>query len=239
MTNKFSLLLLIVFLPIFVFAENNKREFKVPEGFSITIPKSWVEIPIDVLHEHSKILKKSPETEKFSYNYGFQRKFKTEWFEPPFILVMINEEERTSPSELADVEKFKKETEEASKEAKKSFGSLAPEITVNSSIYDKKYQILWTEQSLDYGFGKSGIVKCMAGVVLTDKGTVNVMCYALNRDYRRRKNLFRAIIQSVKLDEILVYKERSSIKKQNVKGGNFLSKILHFIIAFFKFFFGK
>ena len=230
MKNKLFLFLLFFFVSITVFAKDNKHEFKAPEGFSITVPKSWTDIPIDVLQEHSKNLKEIPETKDSVYNYGFQRKFKSEWFEFPYILIMINEKERISPKELADIEKFRKETKEITKKIKKKFGSMAPEISIETAVYDQKHQCLWSEQILDYGFNIN--VKCLSGTLLTDKGSINVICYDLEPDYRRRKNLFRKIIQSVKLDENLVYNNKK--KTHSKKDGGFINMIIRFIAALFK-----
>ncbi len=235
MKNKILLFLLFFFVCNAVFANENKRKFEAPEGFTITIPKSWVEIPIDILYETSKLLEKIPDLKDKVFNYGFQRKYRNRWFESPYVIIQVNEDEKFSKPELKNLNDFKKEIEDEAKKAKKYLGSmLCPEVFVETALYDKKYHIFWIEAHAVTAYGT---VKSMQGIILTEKGYINVICYAWYDNYRRQKKLFRKIIQSVKLDKNLAYNDKKTSSKQSGKDNSFINIVLRFIISLFKLFF--
>ena len=181
--------------------------------FSITLPDGWVEIPRDVIDAYEKriasIAPKSskeiaPKSARQLYDYGFQLDSAQQWFEYPYILVSIRNTGRIQKSLLDKFEEssFQKGVDKAKKELRPAVSN----IQIGKLYYDKVANIIWSRIESD--LVQIGPVSGLFGMILTDKGYIQVNGYSLKEDFFTYEPVFRTSAVSVIPSSDLIYKPK-------------------------------
>ncbi|MCP5048289.1 MAG: hypothetical protein GY940_14050 [bacterium] len=176
------------------------------DGFSISIPSGWTEIPRHILDQFEEGLARlTPKAPKQHYDYGFQMDGQGNWFKYPYILIQIKNVGRIPQRELEKLDgySFKDDLDEHNEE----LSPVMSDIQVGKMVYDKQSKMIWLRfESTVAGIGPiSGI----SGMVLTEKGMIQVNGYSLRADFPTDSKLFRTIAMSVKPDPELVHNSNS------------------------------
>lgn len=173
------------------------------DGFTITIPDGWKEIPRDVIDEYeNEMLKKAPNATKEHYDYGFQLKSVEKWFEYPYMLIQNKSIGKIPKKKLDELENYK--INSSFKKNKKDLRFFLSDIRRGKTTYDKKEMIIWMR--LEMNIINIGAVTGLSGIVPTEKGVIQVNGYALKRDFAEYKQMFRMVTTSILPAEELVYK---------------------------------
>jgi hypothetical protein len=102
-------------------------------GFSISLPDEWVEIPRDVIDAYEKeIARLAPNAPAPHYDYGFQLGSSQNWFEYPYILVQINNTGRIPESQLEKFEAYN--IQESLDKHKKGLSSIMSNIQAGKMV---------------------------------------------------------------------------------------------------------
>ena len=192
---------------------NIQWTFNTRDDFEISLPAGWVQIPKNVLNEYFKELQVlSPGLIKdyFDYDYGFQRNALTEGLSYPYILIQVKNSGRIPEAQLKSVSSVENAIQEsikgATKQASQSIQSMftSSHIETGKSVYDSDLHIFWTQmESSVPGVGK---VKAIIAMLLTERGVLNVLCYARSEEYEGYLPLFEKIVKGISFSETLRYK---------------------------------
>ncbi|MFC1558522.1 hypothetical protein ACFL40_04115 [candidate division KSB1 bacterium] len=194
-------------------------------GFSITLPDDWIEIPNDIIAEYIEAIQKvAPELPRHNFIYGYQLSETENWFEHPYILIKIDREGRIPEDmleeiELLDISKTLKEIYEDKAE------NIISNITFNNTVYDSINNIIWLKSQENAE--DIGLVINFIGSILTDEGFIDIFCYSKEDDYNKYEPLFIDIIKSVVVDEHLRYNKQPT--KQSAEDNQ---NIIYLIIIF-------
>ena len=214
-----------MFIPAILFSLDNpalcenKLDFKkieIPnEGFSISMPLNWIEIPFDELRNFSTIItEEHPEITPQNFKYGFQSKFEDNWFELPYVLIKIENVGKIPLNTFSNLSKIKDEID--NKLNQKESSLALQELKFAEMYFDSTNYILWSIFSNETDeFGK---VKGLTGGYLTEKGLIGISCYSKESEFSFYLPIFERIINSVNIAENLKYHNPSgySSKFKNV-----------------------
>ncbi|HOJ78607.1 MAG TPA: hypothetical protein PLZ08_04660 [Bacillota bacterium] len=188
-------------------AENSKLYDYPKDGFSIRILTSMREIPSEVIKEYVEYLHANfPNTRAENYNYGFQLKSSKNWFEYPYILIQVKNQNRISSSELKKLKQVN--TQQLSKKAQDklddNLGGVVSNVNFNEMVYDPINQIVWMRFKMTVQ--GSGNVVGISGMCLTEVGWIQVNCYCRESETKLYQGIFEDIIRSVQIANQLKYK---------------------------------
>jgi len=172
------------------------------DGFAISIPGDWVEIPRDVIDQYEAALAKlNPSTAPPHYDYGFQLDGAEYWLELPYILVQVNSNGRVPESEIYKLEEF---SPQEVVEKQEGLRSVMSNIQAGKMYFDKDMEVIWMRMASDVA--NVGRVSGLSGLVLTGKGYIAVNGYSLEEESPEYEPAFRAIVKSVTPESGLEYK---------------------------------
>jgi hypothetical protein len=181
-------------------------DYSATDGFSITIPAGWQQIPpAEIQKAVTTIRKTTPNAPPIDFRHGFQRE-SGRWFSHPYILVVVDESGRTPQYQLDKLDKvdFSKEADTA----RSVMGNLVSNFDVAKAVYDPPAHIVWLISEATYpAVGKVGMVN---GAVLTERGSISVYGYALRDSFDAYKSTFIDVAKSVRPIDSLRYKPRLS-----------------------------
>lgn len=165
-------------------------------SFSITLPAGWIEIPRDVIDAYKGAISRiAPNRQKqdYDYNCGFQLGNAKKWFGYPYIVVQINNTGRIPKNQLENCERTP--LQEIYDKNKKGLFPPTLDLQVGKMYYDEPAKIVWVRsESKVVNVGQiSGII----GMVLTEKGFIQVDGYSLKDDFSIYEPIFQSVIRSV------------------------------------------
>jgi hypothetical protein len=172
-------------------------------GFSISLPDGWVEIPQSVLRAAEKELgRQAPNAKTIpKYDYGFQSGGAKTWMRYPYILIQVNNTGRIPESELKSLTKIK--INDDIRGTVDNFKSVISNLAIGQMQYDEAAHIIWmTSQSDVVRIGK---VRGLSGIIPTDKGTLAIHGYSLERNFQSFAPIFRQIVKSTSVSQQPTY----------------------------------
>ena len=95
MTFRYSLFFLSVVLFRIIFssniclADNQRRFHSEVNGYSITIPDGWIEIPDEIVAEAFNQIFSAKSKSKFVYEMAFQQSKSTQLFQYPYVIIQV------------------------------------------------------------------------------------------------------------------------------------------------------
>ncbi|MBU0675742.1 MAG: hypothetical protein KJ950_13960 [Proteobacteria bacterium] len=187
--------------------------FHSVEGFTLTLPSDWEEIPPDVLESFSEQVSEGMEggRDKMLYRHGFQRKGSDRWLACPYILVML--QGGATEEELKDVKRVKADMQAGIDEVQATSDNLMSDISQGEPLYDEDKKILWVSADIQNVEG-IGPVKSLGAFKLTAKGNILFYGYSTAETYQELAPLFAKAFTNVTLDEQLVYKPQPAVKEK-------------------------
>jgi hypothetical protein len=182
------------------------RELK-KNGFSISLPDEWVEIPRDVIDAYQKEIKRlSPNAPALHCDYGFQLGSAQNWFEFPYILVRISNKGRIPESQL---QKFQgHDIKESLDKYRSGLGSIMSNIQGGKMVYDKQTRMIWMR--IDANVPNKGPTSSLTAIVPTERGFIQTVGYCLREDYPIYEPIFQWVALSVSPEPGLAYKPKWS-----------------------------
>jgi len=176
-------------------------------GFSISLPDRWVEMPRDVIDAYEKEMAKlAPNVPAQHYDYGFQLGSSKNWFEYPYVLVQMKNTSRIPENQLEKIEGYP--VQESLDKHKKGLNSIMSDIQAGKMVYDKQTKMIWMR--IEFNVANIGPVSGISGMVPTEKGFIQVMGYSLRENYQTYEAIFQSVALSVSPDPKLAYKPKLS-----------------------------
>ncbi|MBU1167929.1 MAG: hypothetical protein KKD44_00045 [Proteobacteria bacterium] len=200
--NKIVLFFLMVTLfPSTVFSDSLINRFSAEEGFVIHLPFGWEQIPGKALKEYS------PDV---SYHYGFQERPGGQWFQnTPYMLILINDEERISESEVKDIDTMVAEEKKAIQKVIYSMNLPIKDFYIDDAHYDEENKIFYSTMVFIQTDAQS--VTALSALILTENGHIGLTCYIDEKDSPSRYyDLFHKMVENIQLDDELVFVPRFS-----------------------------
>jgi len=192
----------------------NGKTFETDDGFSITLPDGWVQIPGSVLQSFAaKVDELSPDTPRQVYDYGYQMDGDGRWLTYPYILVQVRPEGRIPSGELARYQELR---------SQKGDIDLS-EVRFGASTYDKEHQILWSMLTAPAQDGESA--KALIAVKLTELGYIRLTGCATETSFDEYEKVFREAFSSLGIDEFIAYKPQFA-DTMPVIGGILTGKVI-------------
>ncbi len=206
---------IVSFLLFFAFSYHQvyASEVKQDKYFQVDAGNEWVEIPSEAIALYSdQVYKKTGQTITYLTGYANTKASGNNWFSVPFILVTSSEKGRYPQEKLDElVEKAGGKMIENLKDIK----DFVPPIRPGSMSYEKKRQIIWVEMISE--IPQLGDVHAITAMLLTNKGSLNFILYALPADREARLRSLNILLDRVKLDQDMVYQagiERKSTENR-------------------------
>ena len=179
--------------------------FKTQDGFTMYLPDGWVEIPNEVLKQHSdKVSELVPQIGKQVYDYGFQSPPADNWMTHPYILVQVKRTGRIPEEELKKYKQVHEVFSEHIGEVEDMVSSILSNTQLGETLYDAENRILWMNISFD--LQQTGRVNAQIAVKLTGFGVIQVTGYATEDTFSTYQPLFQKITMQINLDNSIKYK---------------------------------
>ena len=178
---------------------------KKPE-FEISLPDGWIETS-------------SPRPDEF--RYVFQLGNSEGSISCPYIVVRFRDVGRINESELKKM--IQQDTNAAIEKAIRPLNLPVDEMT--TQVYDESNRIVWSSMRAN---SPNGTRITVFGSILTENGTIELICFTAEDALERNLPVFKEIITSLKLSQELTYKS----KPLGVDWKNNLPKGLGFLLAF-------
>ncbi|WP_456324105.1 hypothetical protein [Desulfonauticus submarinus] len=183
------------------------RQLYQKGDFSISLPDGWVEIPSDVIDAYEKeIARLAPNAPAQHCDYGFQLGSADNWFEYPYILVQIKNIGRIPESQIEKLEGYS--VQESLDKHKSDLSTVLSNVQAGKMYYDKTSRIIWLR--IEANVVDVGPISGLSGMILTEKGFIQVSGCSLKSDYSTYEPVFRATVMSVTPSSELVYKPKWS-----------------------------
>ena len=196
-------LLIVMFAGVSTASDSELKK----NGFSISLPDGWVEMPIDVIDAYEKeIGRLAPNAAAQHYDYGFQLGSSKNWFEYPYILVQIKNTGRIPESQLETLEGYN--VQESLDKHKKELSSIMSDIQAGKMVYDKQTKMIWIR--IESNVANIGPIAGISGMVPTEKGFIQAIGYCLRENYPTYEAIFQSVALSVSPEPGLAYKPKWS-----------------------------
>ncbi|MEY2409616.1 MAG: hypothetical protein QOF48_2286 [Verrucomicrobiota bacterium] len=186
--------------------------------FSIDIPSGWVPLPAAKLGEMTQALKAMSSAATFAYSHGYQRDSGPPYPIFPYVLIQVNNRQRIPEREVANLSKSRAAVEEGMRSVQNARNSTVSGARLGEMVYDTNAHIIWLNMELQVA--GVGPARGLTGMVLTEKGFIQVNCYAVQAEFPALVETFEKIIRSVQVSEKLRY--------QPGRGGTFSLRALNF-----------
>lgn len=200
-----SILLIFFFANTVISGEQSSRNINTKDDFSITLPTNWIEIPQEEIHT---FLKEINETSKvklsISIDYGYQRQLMDEWFQHPYIFLMVNKKGRIAEGDLKNIKKMDSLLNEELTKVRGYIPGFILSSKLEEIVYEPDSYILWNLISLY--FEGVGTVKQLSATLLTKEGYLMVNCFSKEKDFVHDVDIFQEFIRNITLKDSLKYK---------------------------------
>lgn len=202
MTTTTCCRLIILILLVGFSATAYSEQLLQKKSFTVSLPDDWVEIPSDVIAaRESAIAAAAPNAPAQHYDYGFQLSSADYWFQYPYILVQIKNIGRVSESRLENLDTVN--IEDTIEKTKTQLRPAMSDAKVGKMYYEKKHRIIWLR--MESNVVNVGPISGLSGMVLTDKGFIQVSGYSTRNEYPIYETVFRSIVLSVTPSRALEY----------------------------------
>jgi len=198
-------LLLIAIVAISSPAYGEERVQK--NGFSISLPDGWVEIPRGAIDSYEKtVAELAPNAPAQHYDCGFQLESGKNWFEYPYVLIQVKNIGRIPESQLEKLEGVS--LQKTLDDQKDRLSTIMSGAQAGKMIYDRQNRMIWMR--MEFNVRDVGPVTGICGMIPTEKGFIQVNGYCAKNIYSRYEQILRAIATSMTPDPALIYKPKWS-----------------------------
>ncbi len=175
------------------------------EGFTLQLPRGWKPIPGEILDAYEReIARMAPKAETQDYDYGFQLSSARKWFAYPYILVQVKSSGKVPQDQLRSMARIGEAMDTGFARARESISSIAANGKMGEPVLDEAAHTLWTRLSVDVK--GVGTINGLVGTVLTEKGFIQISCYAKGEEFQGYLPLFEGMIRGTVLSDDLKYR---------------------------------
>ena len=179
--------------------------FPTKEGFTLQLPGGWKPIPEEVLDAYEReIARMAPKAENQDYDYGFQLSSARKWFAYPYILVQVKSSGKVPQDQLRSMARIGEAMDTGFARARESISSIAANGKMGEPVLDEAAHTLWTRISVDVK--GVGTINGLVGTILTEKGFIQISCYAKEKEFQGYLPLFEGMISGAVLSDELMYR---------------------------------
>lgn len=172
-------------------------------GFVITLPPGWVEIPQPNIEMASLELKKISPKDKYDFGYQFGKNLDGDWFKYPYILRSIY---RHPKVDMKKIEKLENTTQDNLDRAVRGVAgkvSSISKIEIGKPKFDKEENVVWLKtSSLVEGVGN---VYGITAVIPTTYGSIRLSGYSEESQFIGFLSIFHEMVTTVKFSENIRY----------------------------------
>lgn len=189
----------IFLLPVSLSAATSHNQGE--HGFAITLPDDWCRIPQKILNEKNRELIR--ENQELFYDLAFQLENR-EWFEFPYILIRVNEENRVPKG---NIDKINQAVVDNMKEADKSDRY---DVTI---LEQKEYpdRNMFLVRS-DFKSKDKWDIRIDFAQIYTQKGVLQFSYYGSRQNATASEPDYIRAVENLNLDPEMVYRENFSDK---------------------------
>lgn len=173
------------------------------EGFSLTLPENWGEVPYNVLKEYEKTLNETIAkggSEQF-YAHAFQLKSAKKTFEYPYVLIQIRKDGKIPQSKLEKIKTFN--FNKTNEEIENKSQHIISQINIDEPVYDSQARIIWIKGTAVVQ-GKNMLI--ISAVIPTESGVIQVTYSTIEAENAKYEQDFMAIVKSIKVSDDEQYK---------------------------------
>jgi len=182
--------------------------FTTTDGFSITLPASWVQIPPQILDEYFKNLSAQvPNVSNVHYDYAFQSRADSDWFSYPYVLVVINKMGKLTESQLREYSAATTNELTKVKSRLQDFSKITNDINIGDSHFDKSTLINWV--SMTSNVINVGSTSETMAIIPTEFGYVQITGYTKTSENDDFLPIFKNIVNSFHANADVAYKLHS------------------------------
>jgi len=183
------------------------EDFRTNDGFTVTLPPGWVEIPQEILRNYEAALLEISQGKNLQkYSYGYQTSIAINWLEHPYILVQVKRDGRIPEGQLKKYKKLKEEFSEGGEKAEAMYSGFLSNAKQGETIYDDENHVLWS--TLLMTVAEIGNVKALIAVKLTEFGFVQIMGYSIEEEFNQYEPIYKSMVNTLSLNEKDAYKPR-------------------------------
>lgn len=187
-----------------VLSEPLTKDYPTEDGFTVKMSEKWKKIPKKVLDAYSKALEQfAPDMQKQVYDYGFQLASNENWLIYPYILIQVKNTGKVLKRELRNLKRFQYNVELSTSNASKAFGKAISVLNSGGMIYDEANHIVFSIITMDVE--KTGKVKGLISVILTNQGSINLYGYALESEFDKYSEFYINVAKNIQVNETLRY----------------------------------
>ncbi len=187
------------------FAGETGTPFPTKDGFTLLLPRGWKPIPGEVLDAYEReIARMAPKAETQDYDYGFQLSSAGKWFAYPYILVQVKSSGKVPQEQLRSMARIGEAMDTGFDRARESISSIAANGKMGEPVLDEAAHTLWTRISVDVK--GVGTINGLVGTILTEKGFIQISCYAKGEEFQGYLSLFEGMIRGAVLSDDLRYR---------------------------------
>jgi len=181
------------------------KRFRAAGGYTIVLPSDWVQIPNGAVLAFTDQLKQSVSASAIQYpDYGFQLASADRWFTYPYILFQIHNDGRVAESEFKNLPRLDQSIREGAQQGEAMAKSLLSYVQLGKTYYDPTNHVLWITGRLSAQDGRA--IRAVSATCLTERGSLQVMCYSTEEDSDRYCKLFENVVNQIVFDYPLKYK---------------------------------
>lgn len=175
------------------------KEYEFPrDGFAISVPEGWIEIPKDKLDQKlAEVNSAAGGTYQLHGDHAFQRDPQAEWMSYPYVVVKVVKTGKMSESQFTNMDKL---ATEGAALAEERYGKLVDTMEFGKSYYDFSNHVLWGKMSFEPPI-KTGLgpICAIGAMYLTEQGDVEVFGYCRKAELELCEKALEGILQSVKI----------------------------------------
>jgi hypothetical protein len=175
------------------------------DGFKITLPGDWEEIPSEVLDSFvENMAALAPNMPKQSFQYGYQRASDGKWFTYPYILVQVKTNGPVAEDEAIKFTRQPGIIENETKSLQAKTSNFVGGFRATGVTYDKQRHILRMQSRMEVA--DVGDVNFTMAMFLTSIGELNFNCYTKESDAELTRDIFEPAISSIQLAKNFTYR---------------------------------
>lgn len=219
-------LLILLITPLFSFGQVNAKiqnqnnidssnvykTFYAGNDFQITLPNNWIEIPKLILDSHVNSLNKFSDQNK-SVDYAYQMIPYDQYFQNPYIAIMIKRVGKVPESEFINMKKLDSDD---IKDFEAIYKGLGSDLAQSEVIYDQTNKTQWF--SITSYIKGVGNVKSFNAMKLTEYGYIQFSGTASEKESLKYAKIYLKIVQSITLDEKDIYKSSLTDNEKKIFG---------------------
>ena len=178
------------------------QKLETRDGFSISLPADWVQIPREVLVQRLSSMGPGAIPD-----HAFQVDAGGQWLVLPYCFIQVRKVGRPPESSLTAYDEIKKGFASGMAQVKGEGGVLSDD-SVSEMTYDQEAQLLLATTQLNVP--GVGMLKSLWATKPTEEGVITMHFMATADEFEGYKELFESVARSIEVDDAIAYKARAA-----------------------------